>query len=108
MTINWHLRSWRSRLMRLFFAMDNQYIGTKWTIKHVTWLEKLELDPIYLETLNEYIASYEEQGAKIGRYDKRVDELATEARNQENTKRLGCFLGIRTHSTVSDCGNRRL
>ena len=74
--------------------------GTKWTIKHVTWLNKLELDPIYRETLNEYMASYEEQETKISRYDKRIDEIAAETRYQENAKKLGCFLGIGTHPSL--------
>lgn len=78
-----------------------QYTGTKWTIKHVTWLSKLELDPMYRETLNEYMASYEEQEAKIERYDKRIEEIATEVRYQKNAKELGCFLGIRTHTALS-------
>ncbi len=78
-----------------------QYVGTKWTIKHVTWLKKLELDPMYRETLDEYMASYEEQEAKIERYDKRIEEMAAEARYQEDAKKLGCFLGIRTHTALS-------
>lgn len=78
-----------------------QYVGTKWTFKHVTWLNKLELAPMYRETLNEYMASYEEQEAKIERYDKRIEEIAAGSRYQENAKKLGCFLGIRTHSALS-------
>ena len=79
----------------------HQYTGTKWTIRHITWLKKLELDPMYRETLNEYMASYEEQDAKIERYDKRIEEIASEARYQEKAKKLGCFLGIRTHTALS-------
>lgn len=56
---------------------------------------------MYRETLNEYMASYEEQEAKIERYDKRIEEIASEARYQENAKKLGCFLGIRTHTALS-------
>ena len=78
-----------------------QYTGTKWTIKHVTWLNKLTLDPMYRETLNEYMVSYEEQEAKIERYDKRIEEIASETRYQEKAKKLGCFLGIRTHTALS-------
>ena len=78
-----------------------QYTGTKWTIKHVTWLNKLKLDPMYRETLNEYMVSYEEQEAKIERYDKRIEEIAAETRYQEKAKKLGCFLGIRTHTALS-------
>lgn len=78
-----------------------QYTGTKWTKKHVNWLRKLEIDPIYQETLDEYMASYEEQEAKIERFDKRIEEIAAEARYQENAKKLGCFIGIRTHTALS-------
>ena len=79
----------------------HHYEGTKWTIKHVTWLNKLELDPMYREALNEYMASYEEQEVKIERYDKRIEEISAEARYQEKAKKLGCFLGIRTHTALS-------
>ena len=79
----------------------HQYTGTKWTIRHITWLKKLELEPMYRETLNEYMASYEEQNAKIERYDKRIEEIASESRYQEKAKKLGCFLGIRTHTALS-------
>lgn len=48
------------------------YTGTKWTIRHVAWLKKLELDLMYRETLDEYLASYAEQETKIERYDKRI------------------------------------
>ena len=78
-----------------------QYTGTKWIIKHVTWLNKLTLDPMYRETLNEYMVSYEEQEAKIERFDKRIEEIAAETRYQEKAKKLGCFLGIRTHTALS-------
>lgn len=47
------------------------------------------------------MASYEEQEAKIERYDQRINEIAAEARYQENAKKLGCFLGIRTHTALS-------
>lgn len=77
------------------------YVGTKWTMKHVTWLNKLELSPMYRETLNEYMASYEEQEAKIQRYDQRIEEIAAGSRYQAKVKKLGCFLGIRTHTALS-------
>ena len=79
----------------------HQYVGTKWTGKHISWLNQLDLDPMYRETLNEYIASCEEQELKIERFDKRIEEIAVETRYQENVKKLGCFLGIRTHAALS-------
>ncbi len=77
------------------------YTGTKWTIKHVAWLRKLELEPLYREALDEYMASYDGQTAKIGHFDKRIGELAAQEQYQEKVKRLGCFLGIKTHTALS-------
>ena len=48
---------------------------------------------MYRETLDEYLASCEEQEAKIERYDKRIEEIASEARYQENAKKLAASWG---------------
>ena len=56
---------------------------------------------MYRETLDEYMASYEEQEAKIERYNNRIEEIVSEVRYQEKTKKLGCFPGIRTHTALS-------
>jgi len=95
------LKKLKQQINAFVLRHGHQYERTKWTQKHVTWLRKLELDPMYRETLNEYMASYEEQEAKIERYDKRIEEIAAEERYQENVKKLGCFLGIRTHTALS-------
>lgn len=79
----------------------HQYIGTKWTLKHITWLKRLDLNSMYRETLNEYMASYDEQAANIERYNKRIEEIAAETRYKTNAEKLGCFLGIRTHTALS-------
>lgn len=95
------LKKLKQQINAFVLRHGHLYAGTKWTIKHIIWLKKLELNPMYRETLNEYMASYEEQEAKIERYDKRIDEIASEVRYQENAKKLGCFLGIRTHTALS-------
>lgn len=77
------------------------YEGTKWTIAHLKWLKKLDLKDLYRETLEEYMASYEEQTAKIERYDQRIKEIAEQERYQGKVKRLGCFLGVKTHTALS-------
>lgn len=95
------LKKLKQQINAFVLRHGHLYSGTKWTVKHVTWLKKLELDPMDRETLDEYLASCEEQEAKIERYDKRIEEIASEARYQENAKKLGCFLGIRTHTALS-------
>jgi transposase len=77
------------------------YEGTKWTIAHLKWLKKLELAQMYQETLDEYLASYEEQTAKIERFDARIEEIASQTEYAEKVKKLGCFLGIKTHTALS-------
>lgn len=77
------------------------YEGTKWTIAHLKWLKKLELSPMYQETLDEYLATYEEQTAKIEHFDARIEEIASQTEYAEKVKKLGCLLGIKTHTALS-------
>ena len=77
------------------------YEKTKWTIAHLKWLKQLDVSALYRETLDEYMASYDEQTAKIERFDKRIEELASQERYQEKVKKLSCFLGIKTHTALS-------
>ena len=77
------------------------YEGTKWTIAHLKWIKKLELAPMYQETLDEYLASYEEHTAKIERFDARIEEIASQAVYAEKVRKLGCFLGVKTHTALS-------
>ena len=77
------------------------YEGNNWTGKHRAWLKAQKLDPINQETLNEYIVSLEEADAKIERFDKRIAEIAVEAKYVEKVKALRCLLGIETHTALS-------
>lgn len=77
------------------------YDGHKWTIKHREWLKTLNLSNLYRETLDEYMATYEEQESKIERLDRRIEELASDSAYKEKVKKLGCFLGIKTHTALS-------
>lgn len=77
------------------------YPGNKWTIKHLDWLKKPDITGLNKETLDEYLASYDEQTAKIERFDKRIEELANDPEYKENVRKLGCLLGIKTHTALS-------
>ena len=79
----------------------HHYPGTKWTMAHWKWLKKLDLSSMYREVLDEYMASYEEQSAKIERFDLRIEEIASQSKYQEKVKRLVCFLGIKTHTAMA-------
>lgn len=85
------------------FCLRHGYIygSHKWTIKHLEWLKKLDLSELNRETLNEYMTSYEEQTAKIERFDKRIEELAADSDYHENVRKLSCLLGIQTYTALS-------
>ena len=52
------LKKLKQQINAFVLRHGHQYAGTKWTIKHLIWLSKLELHPMYRETLNEYMTSY--------------------------------------------------
>ena len=69
----------------------------KLTLKKI----KQQINALYKETLDEYMASYGEQEAKLERLDKRIEEISGQSRYHEKVKRLECFLGIKTHTALS-------
>ena len=77
------------------------YEGNNWTQAHLQWMRKLELPTLIRETLNEYLATYDELTAKVERFDKRIQELANQPQYQEKVKKLECFLGIKPHTALS-------
>ena len=77
------------------------YDGTKWSCRHLLWLRKLSLSPLYQETLDEYMATYDSLVAKIERLDLRIEGLASQEAYADKVRRLGCFLGIKTHTALS-------
>ena len=79
----------------------HHYAGTKWTLAHWKWLGTLKVSEMYRETLDEYMVSYQEQSAKIERFDTRIAEIASQEKYQEKVKKLTCFLGIKTHTALS-------
>ena len=95
------LKKIKQQINAFCLRQGKYYEGTKWTIAHLKWLKKLELAAMNQETLEEYLASYDEQTAKIGRFDSRIEEIAGQTEYAEKVKKLGCFLGIKTYTALS-------
>jgi len=73
-----------------------------WTQKHVAWLKKLEFaNAILQETLQEYLAIYNQAEDKVELLDKRIDELALSERYDEKVKKLSCFIGVKAHTALA-------
>lgn len=95
------LKKIKQQINAFCLRQGKYYEGTKWTIAHLKWLKKLELAAMNQETLEEYLASYDEQTAKIERFDGRIEEIAGQTEYAEKVKKLGCFLGIKTYTALS-------
>lgn len=73
-----------------------------WTQKHLDWLKSIQFsNPLFQETLQEYMLTYQNLTEKMARYDKRIEELSNTERYAENAGKLGCFKGIATHTAMS-------
>lgn len=95
------IKQMKQRIGAFCMRKDLRYDGTKWSQKHLQWLRNLKLDSLNRETLDEYMATYEEATSKVERFDARIEELAAQEQYQEKVKRLGCLLGIQTHTALS-------
>lgn len=89
----------------LAFCLHNGYrydSKTTWTNLHVTWLRKLDLrDELLNETLDEYMATYDMLQSKIELLDAKIEEIAKRDKYRENVGKLGCLLGVKTHTALS-------
>jgi len=95
------LKKIKQQISALCLRNGYHYAKSKWTLAHLKWIKEMILPELIQETLNEYMATYEEHTAKIERYDARIEEIAEGKSYSEKVKKLGCFLGIRTHTALS-------
>lgn len=95
------LKKIKQQTLALCLRFGHSYSGTNWTGMHLKWLRALKLPELIRETLNEYLATYEDLTSKIARYDKRIQEIASQNEYQEDVRKLECFLGIKTHAALS-------
>jgi transposase len=74
---------------------------SKWTQAHLRLLHQLELSALDREILNEYLMTYEMAANRIALFDQRIEELAAGDRYRDKVKRLSCFIGIKTYTSLS-------
>ena len=100
------LKKVKQQILAFVLRQGKRFDGGKtyWTIRHMKWLYGLELAPLDKETLSEYLITYEYLVEKIERLDRRIEELASEERYREKVKKLGCFMGLQTHTALSMIG----
>ena len=67
---------------------------------YLKWMKKLDMKELYRKTMEEYMVYYEEQAAKVGRFDKRIEEIAVPTKYREKVKRPYTFWRIRTYTAL--------
>lgn len=97
------LKQTKQQIIALCTRHDKHYDGrSNWTQRHMEWLKHLDLgNEIMNETLAEYLITLSQLNDKVERFDKRIDEMASQEKYVENAKRIQCFRGIKSHTALS-------
>lgn len=97
------LKQTKQQIIALCTRHDKRYDGkSNWTQRHMQWLSRLDLGSAMLnETLAEYLITLAQLTDKIERFDKRIEEIASQESYAENAKKLQCLRGIKVHSAMS-------
>lgn len=74
---------------------------TTWTIPHVQWLKKLDLEGVYKDTLTEYLLTFDYLTEKIKWLDEKIETFASKEEYCEKVKALSCFIGIKPQSALA-------
>ena len=97
------LKSTKQQILALVLRHGQRFEGGKtyWTIAHIKWLKSLRLGGTLQEALEEYLVTYSYLVDKIARLDKRIEELASGERYEEQVKKLSCLIGVKAHTALS-------
>ena len=95
------LKRLKQQINALIIRFGFLYDRTKWTGTHLKWLRALSLPELIRETLDEYLATYDDLTVRIDRFDRRIQEIADQEQYREKVRKLECFLGIKTHTALS-------
>jgi transposase len=98
-----NLKKTKQQILALVLRLGKKFEGGKtyWTIAHMKWLKSLKLGGVFQETLDEYLITYEYFTEKIERLDQRIEELASLEKYEKKVKKLGCLIGVKTHTALS-------
>lgn len=95
------LKKVKQQIHAFCLTQGYRYEKTPWTQKHLLWLRNIDLSIIDREILNEYLHTYQFLAERIEIFDNRIEEFALQKEYAESVKKLGCFLGIKTHTALS-------
>ena len=96
-----HLKRIQQQILAFCLRSDLRFDGRNWTLRHLDWLNHLEISPLNREILDEYILTYNNLSEKIARIDNRIDELADANMFKEDINKLVCFKGMQTYTAMA-------
>ena len=97
------LKKVKQQILSFCLRHNLRYEGgsSHWTQSHIKWLKSLKPEGLYSEILTEYLLTFDTLTDKIGRLDKRIEELACKVEYSEKVKKLSCFIGVKTQTALS-------
>jgi transposase len=106
------LRICKQRVLHFLLRRGIRYDqGSPWTVKHKNWLSSLGFsDSMDRKTLDMYLSTIQELEGKCSEAAEEMEQIATQDRYREQTKKLAAFKGIKTLialSFVADIGDFR-
>jgi transposase len=97
-------RRYKQKILSLLLRHGLAYRdGENWTGKHRLWIKNAitDLNPLQIETVQEYLRHLDYITENIKRIDQRIEELASEQRYREKVKQLMALKGIGTFTALS-------
>ena len=70
-------------------------------LRHNYRFDGTKPEGLYAEILQEYLLTYDNLTNKLERFDKRIEELASNETYQENVHKLSCFIGVKTVTALA-------
>ena len=97
------LKKVKQQILSFCLRHNYRFDGTinHWTQAHLKWLRSLKPEGLYAEILQEYLLTYDNLTNKLERFDKRIEELASNETYQENVHKLSCFIGVKTVTALA-------
>ena len=97
------LRICKQRVLHFLLRRGIRYDqGGPWTVKHKNWLSSLEFsDPRDRKTLDMYLSTMQEIEGKCSEAAEEVEQIASQERYRQQTKKLTAFKGIKTLIALS-------
>ena len=97
------LKKVKQQILSFCLRHNYRFDGTNhhWTQAHLRWLRALKPSGLYEEILREYLFTYDTLTEKLERLDRRIEELASGEKYQENIRKLSCFIGVKTVTALA-------